>query len=117
MWEDQKRMPIHFLQVRSRERVAYGGDSVDTGSSSLLPPAIQSLLAEDTGFQGDEDEDDDFSDDSDSFNSTATDVSFHPSRDVANISGDYSTARNSREHSRSITPTNQVGSITSIVRL
>jgi hypothetical protein len=26
-----------------------------------------------------------------------------------NISGDYSMARNSREHSRSITPTNQVG--------
>ncbi len=113
MWEDLNRMPRHFLQVRSRERVAYGGDSVDTGSASLLPPAIQSLLSEDTGFQGDEDEDD-FSDDddSDSFNSTATDVSFHPSRDV---SGDYSTARNSREHSRSITPTNQVGSITSIV--
>jgi hypothetical protein len=108
-------MPHHFLQVRSRERLAYGGDSVDTGSASLLPPAIQSLLAEDTGFQGDEDddEDDDFSDDSDSFNSTATDVSFHPSRDV---SGEYSTARNSREHSRSITPTNQVGSITSVVR-
>jgi hypothetical protein len=105
-------MPYLFLQVRSRERLAYGGDSVDTGSASLLPPAIQSLLAEDTGFQGDEDEDDeddDFSDDSDSFNSTATDVSFYPSRDVANISGDYSTARNSRENSRSITPTNQVG--------
>jgi|LakMenE09Jun09ns_1017247.scaffolds.fasta_scaffold02722_1 hypothetical protein len=97
----------------SRERLAYSGDSVDTGSAFLLPSTIQSLLAEDTGFHGDEDEEDDdeddFSDDSDSFNSTATDVSCHPSLDVLNISGDYSMARNSREHSRSITPTNQVG--------
>jgi hypothetical protein len=108
-------MPHQFLQVRSRERLVYGGDSVDTVSSSLLPSTIQGLLAEDTGFQGDNEEkedDDEFSADSDSLKSTATDVSL----DVLNISGDYSTARNSREHSRSITPSDQVGSITSIVR-
>jgi len=47
----------------SRERLAYSGDSVDTGSAFLLPSTIQSLLAEDTGFHGDEDEEDDDEDD------------------------------------------------------
>jgi hypothetical protein len=100
-----------FRQVRSRERFSYSRDAVDTGSSStLLPPSIQTLLAEDTGFQGDEEEDnEDFSDeDSDSFNSTRTDLTYLPSREAADLSDEFCTARNSREHSRSMTPTNQV---------
>ena len=87
---------------------------MDNGSSTL-PPFIQSLLAEDTGFQGDEekeedDDEDEYSDDSDSFDSTKTDLSFAPSRELANVSDEFCTARNSREQSRSrsITPTNQV---------
>jgi len=94
--------------VRSREqRFGYSVDSVDT---PFLSSTIQSLLAEDTGFQGDEEEEEDFSDedDSDSFNSTRTDLTFVPSSTALDLSDEFCTARNSREHSRSLTPTNEV---------
>ena len=84
---------------------------VDGASTSTNTYAshLKALLAEDTGFQGDEEaEDDEYSDeeDSDSFNSTRTDVTW---------SGDWSdhefnTAENSREHSGNVTPTNKVNS-------
>ena len=86
----------------------------------FLPPSIQSLLAEDTGFQGDEEEEEeDYSDDdeSDSFNSTRTDFTFVPTHDVHDLSDEFCTARNSREQSRSITPTNRVGKWRKVLRL
>ena len=107
-----------FLQVRNRERFGFSRDSVDNGAI-FLPPSIQSLLAEDTGFQGDEEEEEDYSDDdeSDSFNSTRTDLTFVPTHDVHDLSDEFCTARNSREQSRSITPTNRVGKWRKVLRL
>lgn len=94
---------METFQVRSRERFSYGGDIVDAGgSASFLPPSVQCLLAEDTGFQGDEEEEEEEYSDEDSFDSTRSDVTYNPDR-----SDDFSTARNSREASRSVTPTNQ----------
>ena len=90
---------------------------VDGASTSTNTYAshLKALLAEDTGFQGDEEaEDDEYSDeeDSDSFNSTRTDVTW---------SGDWSdhefnTAENSREHSGNVTPTNKVNSYPYVIQ-
>lgn len=100
---------METFQVRTREKFRYSGDTVDAGAI-LWPPSIQSLLAEDTGFQGDEeeeDDDDDVSDNSESFNSTRTDLTFVPPNEATNLSDEFCTAQNSREHSRSLTPVNQ----------
>lgn len=78
------------------------------GAGFHFSPSLSALLAEDTGFQGDEEEEDEFSDDdSDSFNSTRTDATFDPSRS-GDWSDEFNTAENSREHSGNLTPTNQV---------
>jgi len=77
-------------------------NSVDTLDGHFTP--LSNLLAEDTGFIGDEE---DFSEDSDSFNSTRTDITFDPHSVDNSIDDDqFGTAATSRE----TTPTNQVTS-------
>lgn len=67
-----------------------GIDTLDGHLSSL-----SQLLSEDTGFVGDEEC---FSDDSDSFNSTKTDITYNPgSRDNSFSDGEFGTAANSRD--------------------
>ena len=59
------------------------GDVLD-GSVPSYDAALSVLLSEDTGFRGDEEIEEQFSDsDDDSYNSTKTDVSFDPGKSDA----------------------------------
>jgi len=70
-------------------------NGVDTLDSHFTP--LSDMLAEDTGFIGDEE---DFSDtDSDSFNTTKTDQTFDPETLDLSVSSKYGTAATSRENS------------------
>jgi len=99
---------MESFQVSGRSRA--GADTLDgaalEGSRASLTSHLNQLLAEDTGFVGDEE---DFSEDEeDSFNlsslSQATDVSFRPgSRETSFDDDDFGTARTSRE----TTPVNE----------
>ena len=105
--EDIKRQ--NFELKKSMENFQVGNklsqnipmNSVDTLDGHFIP--LSYMLAEDTGFNGDEE---DFSDnDSDSFNSTRTDTTFDPhGLDLSFSDDQYGTAATSRE----TTPTNQV---------
>jgi hypothetical protein len=88
------------FQVGNRSTREFTHDIVD-GARAPHYPYLAGLV-EDTGFQGDEDEYSD--DDSDSFNSTRTDMTFDPSRWSDD---EFETAENSRENSGNITPVNQ----------
>jgi len=89
------------FQVGNKLSQSIPMNSVDTLDGHFIP--LSHMLAEDTGFNGDEE---DFSDnDSDSFNSTRTDRTFDPDGLDLSFSDDqYGTAATSRE----TTPTNQV---------
>ena len=99
---------MESFQVSGRSRA--GRDALDGAASessmASLTSHLHQLLAEDTGFVGDEE---DFSEDEeDSFNlsslSQATDVSFRPgSRETSFDDDDFGTARTSRE----TTPVNE----------
>ena len=82
------------------------GDVLDGSVPQSLydSAAVSVLLNEDTGFIGDEEEEYDDDSDNDSFDSTRTDRSFDPGE----FSDDeFETAKNSREASGNITPTNE----------
>jgi len=99
------KQSMQMFQVGNRQHSRGPGADMLDGPSPLFSSSISALLAEDTGFQGDEEEDDDdFSDDdSDSFNSTRTDATWS-----GNWSDDeFDTAENSREQSGNVTPTNK----------
>jgi len=101
------KQSMQMFQVRNRFQFDGRGDGdVIDGSVPSYDAALSVLLSEDTGFRGDEEIEEQFSDSDDSYNSTKTDVSFDP--------GDWSddefeTAANSRDNSDgNITPTNDL---------
>lgn len=97
------KQSMQMFQVGNRQHYRSPGADVLDGPSPLFSSSISALLAEDTGFQGDEDEEDFSDDDSDSFNSTRTDATWS-----GNWSDDeFDTAENSREQSGNVTPTNK----------
>jgi len=86
------------LRSSSQDSVDLGGNNSTTLSS--LSSHLNQLLAEDTGFVGDEEDfDEDDEDDEDSLNvSGRSDVSYRPSRDVSySDDEDFGTAHGSRE--------------------
>jgi len=96
----------NFELKRSMETFQVGNklsQAISTGTVDVLDGhlhSISNMLAEDTGFVGDEE---DFSDtDSDSFNSTRTDITFNPANQSFSDSN-FGTAATSRE----TTPTNE----------
>merc|ERR1719323_507397 len=92
---------MESFQVEGRLRTS-GQDSLDTGGNSTtfasLSSHLDQLLAEDTGFVGDE-EDSDSDEDEESLNTTGrSDVSYIPSRDISySDDEDFGTAHASRE--------------------
>merc|ERR1719470_712901 len=97
---DLKMSMENFQAVsKSSQDTPRGHEGVDTLDSHFTP--LSDMLAEDTGFNGDEE---DFSDtDSDSFDSNETDRTFDPHRFDTSLSDDqYGTAATTRE----TTPTN-----------
>ena len=94
---------MESFQVDGRLRSS-SQDSVDLGNNtttlSSLSSHLNQLLAEDTGFVGDEEDfDEDDEDEEDSLNvSGRSDVSYRPSRDVSySDDEDFGTAHGSRE--------------------
>ena len=86
------------LRSSSQDSVDMGGNNTTTLSS--LSSHLNQLLAEDTGFVGDEEDfDEDDEDEEDSLNvSGRSDVSYRPSRDVSySDDEDFGTAHGSRE--------------------
>ena len=85
------------LRSSSQDSVDLGGNNTTTLSS--LSSHLNQLLAEDTGFVGDEEDFDEDDDDEDSLNvSGRSDVSYRPSRDVSySDDEDFGTAHGSRE--------------------
>merc|ERR1719347_1506864 len=84
--------------MSSQDSVDFGG--TNTTSLSSLSTHLNQLLAEDTGFVGDEEDfDEDDEDEEDSLNASGrSDVSYRPSRDVSySDDEDFGTARGSRE--------------------
>jgi len=93
------KMSMQNFKVVANENQNIPKAGVDTLDSYFTP--LSNMLAEDTGFNGDEE---DFSDDSDSFDSNKTDMTFNPYSLDSTLSDDqYRTAAASRE----TTPTNQ----------
>ena len=93
---------MESFQVEGRLRTS-GQDSLDTGGNSTtfasLSSHLDQLLAEDTGFVGDEEDSDSDEDDEESLNTTGrSDVSYIPSRDISySDDEDFGTAQASRE--------------------
>lgn len=93
---------MESFQVEGRLRTS-GQDSLDTGGNSTtfasLSSHLDQLLAEDTGFVGDEEDSDSDEDDEESLNTTGrSDVSYIPSRDISySDDEDFGTAHASRE--------------------
>ena len=93
---------MESFQVEGRLRTG-GQDSLDTGGNSTtfasLSSHLDQLLAEDTGFVGDEEDSDSDEDDEESLNTTGrSDVSYIPSRDISySDDEDFGTAQASRE--------------------
>jgi len=85
------------LRSSSQDSVDLGGNNSTTLSS--LSSHLNQLLAEDTGFVGDEEDFDEDDDEEDSLNvSGRSDVSYRPSRDVSySEDEDFGTAHGSRE--------------------
>lgn len=86
------------LRMSSQDSVDFGG--TNTTSLSSLSTHLNQLLAEDTGFVGDEEDfDEDDEDEEDSLNASGrSDVSYRPSRDVSySDDEDFGTAHGSRE--------------------
>jgi len=92
------KMSMQTFQVGDKERRSIPRPGMDTLDSYFTP--LSDMLAEDTGFNGDEE---DYSD-SDSFDSNRTDMTFNPYSLDSTLSDDqYGTAVCTRE----TTPTNQ----------
>ena len=93
---------MESFQVEGRLRTS-GQDLLDTGGNSTtfasLSSHLDQLLAEDTGFVGDEEDSDSDEDDEESLNTTGrSDVSYIPSRDISySDDEDFGTAHVSRE--------------------
>lgn len=99
---------MQIFQVKNRTSYQQSnafGDVLDGSlpASVYDSAAVSVLLNEDTGFNGDEDAEYDDDSDNDSFDSTRTDRSFDPGEFSDE---DFETAKNSRETSGNITPTN-----------
>jgi len=101
------KQSMQMFQVRNRYQFQGGGGDVLDGSVPSYDAAISVLLSEETGFRGDEEIEEQFSDsDDDSYNSTKTDVSFDPGEWS---DGEFETAANSRDNSDgNVTPTNDL---------